>query len=86
MFHVKHVPIYTCNCQLKSLMKTRKKPTLFGVILHFATETSYANPHQYPTGLRTMVLINGVSVVEDSVHTGALPGRVLRRNAAGTVL
>jgi N-acyl-D-amino-acid deacylase len=45
---------------------------------------TYTAPHQYPTGPRTMVLINGVPVVEDAVHTGALPGKVLRRNAAGT--
>jgi N-acyl-D-aspartate/D-glutamate deacylase len=46
---------------------------------------TYEAPHQYPSGARTTVLVNGVLVVEDAVHTGALPGTVLRRAADGTV-
>ena len=46
---------------------------------------TYADPHQYPTGRRTTVLVNGVVVVEDASHTGATPGVVLRRAADGTV-
>ena len=31
------------------------------------------------------VIVNGVMVVENATHTDALPGRVLRRDAAGAV-
>jgi N-acyl-D-amino-acid deacylase len=51
----------------------------------FKDEATYAEPHRYPTGARTTVIVNGVVVVEDAKHTGALPGRVLRRAADGTV-
>ena len=51
----------------------------------FKDRATYADPHQYPTGPRTTVLVNGVPVVENAVHTGALPGKVLRRDATGAV-
>ncbi|HEV7994731.1 MAG TPA: amidohydrolase family protein, partial [Stellaceae bacterium] len=51
----------------------------------FNDRATYAEPHQYPSGARTTVLVNGVIVVEDARHTGALPGTVLRRAADGTV-
>ena len=51
----------------------------------FKDRATYADPHQYPTGARTMVLVNGVVVVEDARHTGATPGVVLRRAADGSV-
>jgi N-acyl-D-amino-acid deacylase len=51
----------------------------------FKDRATYAEPHQYPTGARTTVLVNGVVVVEDARHTGATPGIVLRRAADGTV-
>ena len=51
----------------------------------FKDRATYADPHHYPSGARTIVLINGVPVVENAVHTGALPGKGLRRNAAGAV-
>jgi N-acyl-D-amino-acid deacylase len=35
-------------------------------------------PHQYPEGI-DYVFVNGVLVVEGEEHTGALPGRVLKR-------
>ncbi len=47
----------------------------------FKDRATYAEPHQYPSGARTTVLVNGVVVVEDARHTGALPGMVLRRGA-----
>jgi N-acyl-D-aspartate/D-glutamate deacylase len=46
---------------------------------------TYADPHQYPTGARTTVIVNGTIVVENANHTGALPGMVLRRDRAGRV-
>jgi N-acyl-D-aspartate/D-glutamate deacylase len=35
-------------------------------------------PHRYPKGI-DWVVVNGSPVVEEGEHTGALPGRVLRR-------
>ena len=51
----------------------------------FKERATYANPHQYPTGGRTTVIVNGEIVVEDAVHSGALPGQVLRRDGDGLV-
>ena len=51
----------------------------------FRERATYDNPHRYPSGNRTTVLVNGVPVVENAVHTGALPGKVLKRNVAGDV-
>jgi N-acyl-D-amino-acid deacylase len=41
---------------------------------------TYEEPHQYPDGIEH-VLVNGVAVVDGGRHTGARPGRVLRRGA-----
>ena len=43
---------------------------------------TYAEPHQYPLGIST-VIVNGVVVVDAGQHTGAVPGRVLRRGPGG---
>jgi N-acyl-D-amino-acid deacylase len=51
----------------------------------FRDRATYADPHRYPSGSRTTVLVNGTIVVENSVHTGMLPGQVLRRDRAGRV-
>lgn len=53
--------------------------------LDFKDQATYEQPHQYPTGARTTVLVNGVSVVERARHTGATPGHVLRRGVDGEV-
>jgi N-acyl-D-amino-acid deacylase len=51
----------------------------------FADRATYADPHQFPSGAQTTVIVNGTLVVENATHTGALPGRVLRRDASGSV-
>jgi N-acyl-D-aspartate/D-glutamate deacylase len=47
-----------------------------------ADRATYDDPHRYAAGVRTVV-VNGAVVVDDGEHTGALPGRVLRRTARG---
>lgn len=44
-------------------------------------EATFDTPHRYASGIPD-VLVNGVVVVENSVHTGAKPGRALRRGSA----
>jgi N-acyl-D-aspartate/D-glutamate deacylase len=51
----------------------------------FRDRATYADPHQYPSGTRTTVIVNGTLVVENATHTGALPGKILRRDGAGGV-
>jgi N-acyl-D-aspartate/D-glutamate deacylase len=51
----------------------------------FRDRATYAYPHRYPSGKRTSVIVNGTIVVEDATHTGALPGKVLRRDRNGGV-
>ena len=41
-------------------------------------EATFEKPHQYATGI-PHVIVNGTLVVENSRHTGAKPGRTLRR-------
>lgn len=45
-----------------------------GTIIDHAT---FEKPHQYATGMKH-VFVNGVQVLKDGDHTGALPGRVVR--------
>jgi N-acyl-D-amino-acid deacylase len=45
--------------------------------------STYDDPHRYPAGIGT-VIVNGTVVIDGGEHTGALPGRLLRRR--GTVL
>lgn len=51
----------------------------------FRDRATYDNPHQYPTGGRTTVIVNGTVVLDNTQHTGATPGNVLRRTATGEV-
>jgi N-acyl-D-aspartate/D-glutamate deacylase len=51
----------------------------------FKDRATYADPHQYPSGTRTTVIVNGTVVVDEATHTGALPGKVLRRAGDGRV-
>jgi len=39
---------------------------------------TFAEPHQYATGVEH-VLVNGVQVLQDGAHTGATPGRFIRK-------
>jgi N-acyl-D-aspartate/D-glutamate deacylase len=39
---------------------------------------TYDEPRQFPDGIEH-VIVNGALVVEDGRHTGAAPGRALRR-------
>jgi N-acyl-D-amino-acid deacylase len=48
----------------------------------FVDHATFADPHRYATGMRH-VFVNGVQVLKDGEHTGAMPGRVVRRS--GTV-
>ena len=43
-----------------------------------ADRATFDDPHRYPIGIRH-VLVNGDPVVENGVHRGRRPGRVLRR-------
>lgn len=52
------------------------------VVFNAATvedRATFAEPHQYPAGI-AHVLVNGVLVVEGGRHSGARPGRVLRKS------
>jgi len=51
----------------------------------FIDLSTYEKPHQYPSGGRTSVIVNGTVVVEETKHTGATPGKVLRRAPDGRV-
>ncbi len=43
--------------------------------------STFEDPHQYPVGI-PHVFVNGEAIVSNGRHTGARPGRVLRRGAA----
>jgi N-acyl-D-aspartate/D-glutamate deacylase len=45
-------------------------------------QSTYPEPHRYATGVST-VIVNGDVVIDGGDHTGALPGRVLRRGVDG---
>jgi N-acyl-D-amino-acid deacylase len=74
------------NLADRGLLKTgcRADVTLFDPD-DFVDRATYGDPHQYPAGARTSVIVNGTVVLRDAQHTGATPGRVLRRSAHGTV-
>jgi N-acyl-D-aspartate/D-glutamate deacylase len=46
-----------------------------------ADRSTYEDPHRYAVGVSTVV-VNGQVVIDGGDHTGAVPGRVLRRPAA----
>ena len=45
----------------------------------FAERATYADPHQFPAGAATTILVNGAVTVARAEHTGTLAGRLLRR-------
>jgi len=47
-----------------------------------AERATYDEPHQYAAGV-SEVIVNGVLVIDRGEHTGAVPGRMLRRGARG---
>jgi N-acyl-D-amino-acid deacylase len=58
------------------------RPEYFADIVVFdpaavSDHATFAQPHQYATGVRH-VFVNGVQVLKDGEHTGALPGRFVR--------
>jgi N-acyl-D-amino-acid deacylase len=61
------------------------RPGYFADVVVFDPRTiqdhaTYAQPHQFATGM-AHVLVNGTPVLKDGEHTGAQPGRSLRRAA-----
>jgi N-acyl-D-aspartate/D-glutamate deacylase len=40
-------------------------------------KATFDNPKQYPEGIN-YVIVNGKLVIDNGVHTGALPGRALK--------
>lgn len=68
--------------QLKLRDRGRLAPGFHADVVVFdpatiADKATYDKPHQYAVGVRD-VLVNGTPVLKDGVHTGALPGRVVR--------
>jgi N-acyl-D-amino-acid deacylase len=68
--------------QLKLVDRGRLQPGHFADVVVFDPATvqdhaTYAEPMQLATGVRH-VFVNGVAVLRDGEHTGALPGRVVR--------
>jgi N-acyl-D-amino-acid deacylase len=58
------------------------RPGYFADVVVFDPQTisdhaTFEKPHQYSTGV-THVFVNGVQVLRDGQHTGAMPGRVVR--------
>jgi len=45
-----------------------------------ADTATYLDPYRYPVGVEH-VIVNGVTVIREGEHTGALPGRPLRHRA-----
>jgi len=59
------------------------RPGYFADVVVFDPQTiaaraTYPDPHQYATGVAD-VFVNGIQVLREGMHTGATPGRVVRR-------
>jgi N-acyl-D-aspartate/D-glutamate deacylase len=44
-------------------------------------QATFEDPHQFPVGINH-VFVAGIAVVTDAAHTGARPGKVVRRAAS----
>ncbi len=69
-------------CNLKLVKRGSLKPGYYADIVIFdpakiSDHATFQNPHQYATGM-VHVFVNGVQVLKNGEHTGALPGRVVR--------
>lgn len=67
---------------LKLRDRGRLQEGFYADVVIFDPETiqdhsTFDDPHQYSTGVND-VIINGIQVLKDGEHTGAMPGRVLR--------
>ena len=67
---------------LRIRRRGRLKPGYYADVVVFdpgavADLATYEHPHRYATGFKH-VFINGVRVLKDGEHTGALPGKVVR--------
>lgn len=67
---------------LKIRKRGRLEPGYFADLVVFdpdsiADKATFENPHQYAVGVKH-VFVNGVQVLENGEHTGAMPGRVVR--------
>ena len=67
---------------LKLQRRGTLRPSSFADVVVFdpaqvQAHSTFEQPHQLATGMRH-VFVNGVQVLRDGVHTGALPGRVMR--------
>jgi N-acyl-D-aspartate/D-glutamate deacylase len=40
--------------------------------------STWTDPHQYPEGI-PFVIVNGTAVIREGEHTGAVPGRIIRK-------
>lgn len=73
---------------LKLKERGRLKPGYFADLAIFNPATirdnaTFANPHQYATGM-VHVLVNGVPVLKEGEHTGAMAGKVVKGPGALT--
>lgn len=68
--------------RLRFLSRGRIAPGMIADLVAFdpdrvIDQATFEKPHQYPLGI-PHVWVNGVAVIRDGEHTGALPGRVVR--------
>ena len=86
-------PVYTVGYQIAEVVgqhqKLSRRQAIEGAVemlrlvnIPNPSKRVHDYPHQYPPGIAATI-VNGVVVVEGGRHTGARPGRVLRRGPGG---